>query len=76
MRDIGDTQPVDFDGLGTHLCIRPNDDLEPLACHDPAATDLNGGDSDDLVGAGIEPRCLAIDGDHFIWGAWFENEAV
>ena len=61
---------------GLHVGIGANDRLETLAGQDPVAPDLDRGDGDDVVGAHIETRRLAIDRDNLVCGSRLEHEPV
>jgi hypothetical protein len=64
--NIGLTQAMHFDLFGPHAGIGANDRLETLTGQDPAASDLDRGNGDDVVGAHIEPCRLAIDRNNLV----------
>src|SRR5213596_4354762 len=74
--NIGLTHAMHLDLLGPHVGIGAHDRLETFTGQDPAASDLDRGNGDDVVGAHIEPCCLAIDRDNLVWRSRLEHEPV
>ncbi len=65
-----------LDPLGPHASIGANSRLETLTGQDPVSPDLDGGNGNDVVGAHVETRRLAIDRDDLVCGARLEHEPV
>src|SRR3954467_15721558 len=76
LRNIGLKQSMHLDPFGPHVGIGANDRLETLTGQDSVASDLDRGNGDDVVGAYVETRRLAIDRDHLVCGSWLEHEPV
>src|SRR5882724_10510079 len=76
LRHISLTQAMHLDSLGSHACIGANSRLETLTGQDPVSPDLDRGNRNDVVGAHVETRRLAIDRDDLVCGTRLEHEPV
>src|SRR6266702_1488773 len=74
--NIGLTQAMNFNSLGSHAGIGTNSSFETLTGQDPVAPDINCRNADDVVGPHVETGCLAIDRDDLVNGTWLEQESV
>ena len=70
------TKAVRLDCLCPHCGVGAYSRLEMLAGQDAVASNLDRGDSYNVIHAHLQPRGLAIDGNNLVRGSALEHEPV